>query len=530
MYSDSIQCMRDKRPPPKANSIAHRHVGHLYRPRLVLHMQDAESMEKTSNTTTADGSRPAERELVTWDGPEDENNPKNWAKMRKWRTTISVSAFVLLNTLSSTIVAPALPQIARDLHVTSDAEELFLLSIFVLGFAFGPLLACPLSEVHGRKITLLLWNVLYLAFNTACGAVYSSAALLVLRFLAGFFCSASQGIGGGFVSDLFTAKERGRAIAVYSIMPLIGPVIGPVLGGVIAQYTSWRWTFYAASLLDAVILLPSLFTVEETHEPVLLRKEMRRREKETGREFYTEYDYLEASPKEVYSVALIRPLKLLGTQPIVQVMAVYNAFLYGLVYILYANFPALWTDVYHETPTIASLNYLSIFVGSAFAAELATHAIDRLHRNLTAKHEGVAFPEFRIPVMPPATIVLAAGMFLYGWGAQFELHWIVPNVGAAIFAAGVFVCAIAVNLYMVDTYGKYAASALAAISTLRQIFGAIFPIFAPYLYCDLGYGWGSSVLGFLALAIGLPAVLLLWKYGKALRRRSPYAQERATTR
>jgi hypothetical protein len=78
---------------------------------------------------------------------------------------------------------------------------------------------------------------------------------------------------------------------------------------------------------------------------------------------------------------------------------------------------------------------------------------------------------------------------------------------------------------MIDTYGKYAASALVPINMLRQIFGCVFPIFAPYLYAKLGYGWGSSVLGFLALAIGLPAVILLWRFGGPLRQRSPYAQD-----
>lgn len=133
-------------------------------------------------------------QLVTWESADDKENPKNWAKARKWRATLSISAFVLMNTLSSTIVAPALPRIADTLHVTNEAEETLILSIFVLGFAFGPFLACPLSEVHGRRITIQSWNLLYLIFNTACGPVNSAPAMLVLRFLAGFFCSASQGV------------------------------------------------------------------------------------------------------------------------------------------------------------------------------------------------------------------------------------------------------------------------------------------------------------------------------------------------
>ncbi|KZF18810.1 putative efflux pump antibiotic resistance protein [Xylona heveae TC161] len=467
-----------------------------------------------------------EPQLVTWTSPDDKENPKNWSKVRKWRATVSVSGFVLMNSLSSTIIAPALPQIADSLRVTNDAEQILILSIFVLGFAFGPFLACPLSEIHGRIRIIQSWNFLYLIFNTVCGPVNSAGAMLALRFMAGFFCSASQGIGSGVLSDLFTTKERGRAIAVYSIMPLIGPVIGPVLGGVIAQHTTWRWTFYTASLLDAIILIPSFFTLEETFTPVLLRHKKRRLEKETGQRYFTEYDHLDQAGAEVYKLAIIRPIKLLATQPIIQVMAVYNSFLYGLIYILYANFPSLWTDIYHETPEISGVNYLSLFVGSLFAAELCTHAIDHIQRHLSAKHNGAHFPEFRMPIMPPATIVLAAGMFLYGWSAEYKTHWIVPNIGAAIFMGAAMACAIAVNMYMIDTYGKFAASALAAINMLRQMFGCFFPIFAPSLYEKLGYGWGNSILGFIALGIGLPAVVMLWKFGHALRRRSPYAQDR----
>ncbi|KAA8643736.1 uncharacterized protein ATNIH1004_010510 [Aspergillus tanneri] len=311
-------------------------------------------------------------------------------------------------------------------------------------------------------------------------------------------------------------------------MPLIGPVIGPVVGGVIAQYTTWRWAFYSASLMDVLILVPSFFTLEETYEPVLLRTKKRHLNKQTGGQYYTVHDHLGQARSQVYSAALIRPLKLLGTQPIVQAMAIYNAFLYGLIYILYANFPALWMNVYHQRPSISGLNYLSLFVGSVFAAELCTRAIDHIQKSLSVKHGGLHLPEFRMPVMPPATIILAAGMFIYGWSAEFHTHWIIPNIGAAIFMGAAMTCAIAVNTYMIDTYGKYAASALAAISILRQIFGCVFPVFAPYIYSDLGYGWGSSILGFIALGIGLPTVVLLWRFGKALRKRSPYAVDSTT--
>ncbi|KAI9044322.1 MFS transporter [Aspergillus affinis] len=466
--------------------------------------------------------------LVTWDSIDDTENPRNWDSARKWRVTISISAFVLMNTLSSTIIAPALSQIAETLHVNNDVEKTLILSIFVLGFAIGPFIACPLSEIHGRKVTIHSWNFLYLIFNTVCGVVNSTAAMLVLRFLAGFFCSASQGIGTGVVSDLFSKEQRGRAVAIYSIFPLMGPIVGPVLGGVIAQHTTWRWAFYAASLLDVLILVPSVFTLRETYEPVLLRRKKERLTKETGRTYQTQHDDLDQPRSLVYSNALVRPLKMLATQPIIQMLALYNAILYGVIYILYTNFPTLWTDIYHESQSIAALNYLSLFVGSVIAAEVSTRVIDHIQRHLYATHGGVHLPEFRLPVMPAATLTQAAGIFLYGWSADFRTHWILPNVGAAVFMGAAMTCAIAVNMYMIDTYGKYAASALAAISMLRQIFGCFFPIFSPYLYDRLGYGWGNSVLGFISLSIGLPSVLVLWKWGGELRKHSPYANDGTT--
>lgn len=84
---------------------------------------------------------------MTWDGEDDPENPKNWTPMRKWKAIFAMSSFVFMSPLSSTIVAPALPAIASDLNITQPAVEQMVLSIFLLGFACGPLVASPLSEI-----------------------------------------------------------------------------------------------------------------------------------------------------------------------------------------------------------------------------------------------------------------------------------------------------------------------------------------------------------------------------------------------
>jgi hypothetical protein len=115
------------------------------------------------------------------------------------------------------------------------------------------------------------------------------------------------------------------------------------------------------------------------------------------------------------------------------------------------------------------------------------------------------------------------GLFLYGWTAEFRIHWIVPSIGAAIFAAGIMVGFNAIITYVLDAYPTYCASALAAVSLLRSLAGFLFPLFAPKIYSALGYGWGTSVLGFVAVAFGVPAPALLWYYGASWRARSTYA-------
>lgn len=125
--------------------------------------------------------------------------------------------------------------------------------------------------------------------------------------------------------------------------------------------------------------------------------------------------------------------------------------------------------------------------------------------------------------MVPGSILVPCGLFVYGWSAQYKTHWIVPDIGAAIFAAGGVIGFQCVQTYIVDAYTKYAASGIAAAAFLRSLAGFGFPLFAPYMYDALDYGWGNSLLGFIAIGIGVPAPLLLWTFGKKLRERSPFA-------
>ena len=138
------------------------------------------------------------------------------------------------------MTAPALKKIGEDLGISQQIELVLTLSIFVLAYAIGPLFLGPLSEIYGRVIVLQLSNLFFLVWNLACGFAQTPGQLIAFRFLSGLGGSAPLALGGGVLSDCWHAEERGKAISIYSLAPLLGPAVGPIAGGFIAMRVSIR--------------------------------------------------------------------------------------------------------------------------------------------------------------------------------------------------------------------------------------------------------------------------------------------------
>lgn len=328
------------------------------------------------------------------------------------------------------------------------------------------------------------------------------------------------------LGDCFRPEERGRAIAIFALAPLLGPSVGPIAGGFIAENTTWRWVFYATSIATVAIQFIGLFLLKETYGPRLLKKKAERMRRETGDMSYqTKEEKENKTLSASLSSSLVRPFRLLATQPIVQVLSLYMAYIYGLMYLMLGTFPLLWTspEHYNESTGIGGLNYISLGLGSLLGSQLCAFLNDRIYIHLKARNNNTGKPEFRIPLLSVAAIFIPAGLFIYGWTAQTRQHWIAPNIGACLFTLANMTTFQVMQTYIVDTYTLYAASALAAVSVLRCITAFAFPLFAPYMYKALDYGWGNSVLAFVSIALGVPAPLFLWMFGERLRKASPYA-------
>ncbi|KAK3683201.1 hypothetical protein LTR37_020464 [Vermiconidia calcicola] len=464
--------------------------------------------------------------LVTWDGPGDPDNPKNWPNKKKWVATITVSLFTFISPVSSSMIAPALFKLQDDLKIDNDLEAQIALSAFVLAFALGPLFLGPLSEIFGRRIVLQLSNVFYLIFNLACGFSTNIVQVIVFRFLSGLGGSAPLGIGGGVLGDIWQPQERGKAMALYSLMPLLGPAIGPIAGGLIAQWTTWRWVFYSTTIVAVLVQVLGFFYLQETYAAALLSLKKNELIKITGnKDLHTEFDTPNRRFSSHLGTAFKRPFKLILTQPIVQVLSLYIGFVYGVLYLVLSTFPILWNSpaFYGQEPAIAGLNYISLGLGFFLGTQIAAKTADRIYKGLKAKKGDVGRSEFRVPLMFPGAVMVPVGLLIYGWSAQNRVFWLVPNIGCAIFAAGNQLVFQNCQTYIVDAYTRYAASAIAATTLFRSLGGFAFPLFAPAMYQALGYGWGNTTLAFAGVAIGVPAPCLLWWYGESLRKRSQFA-------
>ena len=488
------------------------------------HGGDGQDLEKQLSKKESTRSLKKDPNIVSWDGPNDPQNPKNWSFKRRWAATIIVSCFTFMSPLSSSMVAPALPAMSQEFNVTNEVVSQLMLSIFVLGYAVGPLFLGPLSEMYGRVPIIQITNLLYFVFNLACGFAQTSGQMLAFRFLSGLGGSAPLAIGGGVLGDCWRPEQRGRAISVYSLAPLLGPAVGPIAGGFVSENTSWRWVFYATCIADACIQILGLFFLQETYAPKLLQRKTKRLRKETGNQkLRSEFDDHDVPLLTRLTTSVQRPLRMISTQPIIQVLALYMAYLYGICYLVLSTYPTLWTDRYHEPVGIGGLNYISLGLGYFLGAQICAPLNDRIYRRLKARNNGTGKPEFRIPILLISSILTPIGLFTYGWSAQAHTHWIVPNIGQVFLSAGIIVGFQSIQTYIVDAYTRFAASGIAAAAVLRSMAGFGFPLFAPAMYSALDYGWGDSVLGFVAIAIGAPAPLLLWRYGEKLRQMSRFA-------
>lgn len=157
--------------------------------------------------------------------PCDPFNPQDWTLRKKWTMTLLTAFSTLAVAFVSSAFSGGLQYIMAEFGVSQELSILGI-SLFVVGFAVGPLLWAPMSESFGRQKLYFFTYGALVVFNAAAAGAPNFPGLVVLRFLAGASGSSPLTNSGGVIADMFNAQERGFATAVFAAAPFLGPSLG----------------------------------------------------------------------------------------------------------------------------------------------------------------------------------------------------------------------------------------------------------------------------------------------------------------
>ncbi|KAI1198537.1 polyamine transporter 1 [Nemania serpens] len=461
--------------------------------------------------------------VVEFEGPDDPYHPQNWPLKRKLLVAGILGYTTIVSAFTSSIFSAAIPYVAEEFGVSREVGILGV-SLYVLGFATGPTIWAPLSELKGRRLPILIAMFGFSIFTIACAVAKDLQTLLICRFFAGFFGASPLAVVGAVFSDLFNNATRGIAITLFSMGVFTGPLLAPFIGGFIVEsYLGWRWTMYIASFMGFLAFTLDVLFMGETYPPIVLVEkaaELRRRTLNWG--IHAKQEEIEIDLKELLQKNFTRPMRLLFLEPIVTLISIYMAFIYGLLYLFLTAYPLVFQGIHHFNAGQSGLAFVGMVTGQLIAGITVLCMQPSYQRKLSANN-GVPVPEWRLPIVIAGGVAFTGGIFWFGWsGYRSDIHWIVPAASGLLSGFGLLTIFLQLLNYLVDAYLMFAASAIAANTFLRSLFGAVFPLFATYLFNGIGIQWASTLLGAIA-ALLIPIPVLFYLYGSKIRAKSAFA-------
>ena len=373
--------------------------------------------------------------------------------------------------------APATQAAGHELGVSREAGTLGT-ALYVLGFACGPVVWAPSSELWGRRWPLAVSMLAGGIFTVASATAQDIQTLAICRFFAGA-CGAGQlTVVPGVLADVFDNTYRGVAISLYALAVFGGPFTAPSAGGFIASsYLGWRWTLYIPAILSFANGLISLFFLRETYAPCILVEKAAVLRRQTGNwGIQARHERLDVDPKALIEKYFTRPLVMLVTEPVILFVSMYMSFIYGLVYCLLTAYPIVFEDVHGIAPGVSGLPFLGLLIGQVLALALILSKHSDYVRKL-AENNNVPVPEWRLTPSLMGAPIFALGIFWlvmcltsphlefyafmltilhstsFGWtGFDPDIHWAAPTLAGLFTGFGILCVFLPCFNYLVDAY------------------------------------------------------------------------------
>lgn len=461
--------------------------------------------------------------LVLFEGDNDPMHPHNWPLCRKIYVGVVVTLFSFCNSMGSALLSESNESIQKRFSVGREIATL-VTSLYVLGFACGPIVWGPLSELFGRRSVFLPAIFGYSCFSYAVATSENIQTLTICRFFCGFFGGSAMVLSASTMSDMFSQKFRGRAMVPFGLSICCGPCLAPIISGFTEKNSAlgWRFNAYWTAFISSFIFILMLFSKETYHPVILAKKAKLIRDLSGNWAVHAPQETLSLSFTEILVRYIARPLYMLTTEPILLLFLIYAAFVYGLIYLLLTAIPIIFEGNYKFVQGVCDLPYISILIGCVFGG-LALFCFDLRYRSIVER--GIKpLPRERLPAMMLAAFSVTGGLFWMSWTGDFpdSIPWIVPTIGAGLVGFGFLTILQPCINYVVDVYLQFAASGLAAMTLLRSIFGGVFPLFAHAMYTNLGIKYAGTLLGCVS-ALLIPVPFLFYKFDERIRSKSKLA-------
>lgn len=499
------------------------------RPSVVGH--DGASLPPGSPETLKNSEAEENFIIVAFDR-DDEFNPQNWPMSQRILATATALAAGVSGGWASACESSIAPQAMSDFGV-SDVSESLSTGLYLVAFGVCSLIAGPFSETFGRSPVYITTLLLFMIFVMASALAPNIGAQLVFRFFAGWFGCTAVTTFSGSVADLWTPNERTIVFSVATTINFGGIFLAPVVGAYIGQSSgvSWRWVEWVTLIMSGAATTVQVFFQKETFAPIILSWRAKQLRELTGNSRYRSEHELKLEPLLVrLQRSIWRPFDLFLHEITVVLFTIYLTVLYIVSFTFLTGYTFIYGDIYHFSQGSVGLCFLGLVIGIVLGGALAWPLHTVYSRELArAKANGreTLPPESRLWYAMLSAPCLPLGLFWMAWTAFAGVPYWSSLAGSMLIGVTFLGSFISSALYLIDSFEKYAASALAIATFCRYVAaGAMLPVSIP-MYKNLGVHWTLTVLGCISLLL-TPVPFVFYRYGHVFRQRSRNATRKAT--
>lgn len=381
----------------------------------------------------------------------------------------------------------------------------------------------PFSESFGRRNPYIFSCAAFSIFSILTGRAPNLISIGIGRFVSGFASSVPSVVIAGSVEDIFNTKWRVWIVVIWNAATTAGLCFGPIYSVYLADALGWRWVYYSSAIVTGV-LFAALLAIKESRPSRIMVKKLKKLEKETTI-INLHFDNPDLTPDlhTLVEVVLVRPLRLLATEPLVMMVATISAISWGIIYLFTESLNRVYVSMGFSSKE-ASLVFLAIAVGVLFTF-LPRFWDMKIVRQKNRRGEHVE-PEDKVMGFTFAAPALAIGLIWFAWTVPPlgpHVHWLAPTASLVLVGFGVNEMAYTLSGYLADAYLLYAASAFSGLAFVRAIVSGVMPLVAYELYGNLNANFAGSILAGVALLFCIAPVVFL-KYSRQLRARSKFAK------